>query len=263
MRISEHLYLVGSEQFGISHPLDCNCFLIDGGSALGLVDTGLGLGADEILANIAAEGFDPQKLTHILITHAHAGHWGGAPAIRQRTGAKIYVHELGALAMTNIADDQGIQLNIKYKRYPPGFVPSPCPPDYLLKDGEKFFIGSIEVTTILVQGHTPDSVCFLLEDNGRRGLFSGDVVFYGGKLGLLNLDGFNMSDYRRDMPKLADLHLDMLLPGHGVFILNRGQNHIKRALFKLSDFVMPETFFETNEFMWDRDYLRIMSEKPS
>ena len=36
MRIGEHLYLVGSEQFGLSHPLDSNCYLIDGGSALAL-----------------------------------------------------------------------------------------------------------------------------------------------------------------------------------------------------------------------------------
>ena len=44
MKIGEHVYLVGSEQFSLSHPLDCNCYLIDGASALGLVDTGTGMG---------------------------------------------------------------------------------------------------------------------------------------------------------------------------------------------------------------------------
>jgi glyoxylase-like metal-dependent hydrolase (beta-lactamase superfamily II) len=100
----------------------------------------------------------------------------------------------------------------------------------------------------------------LLNDGSKRALFTGDVVFYGGKLGLLNLEGFSLDDYRRDIHKLANLDVDMLLPGHGVFTVRRGQNHIKRAIYKLSDFVMPETFFETNEFMWDRDYLRLMSE---
>ena len=36
--------------------------------------------------------------------------------------------------------------------------------------------------------------------------------------------------------------------------------HINRAIFKLSDFVLPETFFEVNEFMWQKEYLRVMSE---
>jgi glyoxylase-like metal-dependent hydrolase (beta-lactamase superfamily II) len=260
MQISEHIYLVGSEQFGLSHPLDCSCYLIDGGSALALVDAGLGLGVDDIIANIAAAGFDPQALTHILITHAHAGHWGGALELRRRAGAQVWVHELGATSMVNSADDPGIQLNIKFNRYPPGFVPLPCPPDRTFSDGDAITIGSLDLRVILVQGHTKDSVCYLLNDGSKRALFTGDVVFYGGKLGLLNLEGFSLDDYRRDIHKLADLDVDLLLPGHGVFTVRRGQNHIKRAIYKLSDFVMPETFFETNEFMWDRDYLRLMSE---
>ena len=90
MQISEHVHLVGSEQFGLSHPLDCSCYLLDGGSALGLVDSGLGLGVDDILANVASAGFDSGKITHLLITHAHVGHWGGAALFRERTGAEVW-----------------------------------------------------------------------------------------------------------------------------------------------------------------------------
>ena len=46
----------------------------------------------------------------------------------------------------------------------------------------------------------------------------------------------------------------MLFPGHSVFILKNGQKHIDRALRKLADFVLPDTFFEGNEFMWEQDY---------
>src|SRR4051812_25882033 len=99
MRISERVYLVGSEQFGLSHPLDCNCYLIDGGSQLALVDTGLGMGVEQILANVAEEGFDPQNISHVLITHAHPGHCCGAAEIRERTGAKVCAPALGASTM--------------------------------------------------------------------------------------------------------------------------------------------------------------------
>jgi glyoxylase-like metal-dependent hydrolase (beta-lactamase superfamily II) len=260
MRISEHLYLVGSEQFGLSHPLDCNCYLIDGGSALGIVDAGLGLGIDDILDNIVAAGFDPQKLTHIIITHSHFGHWGGASELRERTRAQVWAPVGAAPRMSAVDGDPGIALNIKFGRYPAGFVPHICPPDCTFDDGDVIHIGKVELKAILVQGHTDDSMCLLFQDGDKRGLFTGDVVFYGGKLGILNLSGFSLDNYRRDIRKLADLNIDMMLPGHSVFVLRRGQNHIKHAVFKLSDFVMPETFFETNEFMWERNYLRTMTE---
>jgi glyoxylase-like metal-dependent hydrolase (beta-lactamase superfamily II) len=259
MQISERIYLVGSEEFALSHALDCNCYLIDGGSALGIVDSGLGLGVDEMLANVKAHGFSPDRISHVLITHAHLGHWGGAAGFRERTGAEVWA-PANQRSMTDPSLEPGIAQNIKFGRYPPGFEPTVCPPDGLLKDGERIAIGDIEIQSILVQGHTKDSTCFLIEDDGRRGLFSGDVVFYGGKLGILNIEGFSFDDYRRDIRKLADLEIDMLFPGHGVFVLRRAQKHIKRAIQKLSDFVMPETFFEQNEFLWDREYLEIMSD---
>lgn len=260
LKISDHLYLVGSEQFGISHPLDCNCYLIDGGSALGLVDAGLGMGVDDILANITKAGFNPESLTHLVVTHAHLGHWGGVVELHERTGAKVLAPKLGAGIMQALDDDPATQLNVKFGRYPPGFKPRPCLPDETFDDGSEITIGDFHLKTIRVQGHTKDSTCFLFTDGDKRGLLTGDVVFYSGKLGLLNLEGFSLDDYRRDIQKLAGLDVDMLLPGHGVFVLGRGQKHINRAIHKLSDFVMPETFFETNEFMWDREYLKIMSD---
>ncbi len=263
MRISDHVYMVGSDQFALSYPLDCNCFLIDGGTALGLVDTGLGMGVDDIMANIISDGFDPELLKHILITHSHLGHWGGADALRQHTGAEVWVHTLGASLMESVDGDPAIELNFKYGRYPSEFKPRACPNVSTFADGERIQIGDIEVEAILVQGHTKDATCFSFSDNGKRALCTGDTVFYAGKLGLLNLDGFSMADYRRDIHKLANLEVDVLLPGHGVFVVRGGQKHIKRAIHKLSDFVMPETFFEVNEFTWESDYLEIMTDQES
>ena len=56
MKISDFVYLVGSDQFGLSHPLDCNCYVLDGSSELALVDTGLGLGVDEMVLHLARTG---------------------------------------------------------------------------------------------------------------------------------------------------------------------------------------------------------------
>jgi len=90
MQITKDIHLVGSEQFALSNLLDCNCYLIDCDDALVLVDTGLGLGVSEILGHIRRAGFDPRNLSHIVITHTHLGHWGGAAELRETTGAEIH-----------------------------------------------------------------------------------------------------------------------------------------------------------------------------
>jgi len=261
VKINDHLYLVGSEQFAISHPLDCNCYLLDGRSALALIDTGTGMGATQIIANLKHHGFEPKRLTHIIITHAHLGHWGASAELRKRTGAKVWAPRARARLMLHPEEDCTITQNFKFGRYPKGFKPQPCKPDKLFGDDNLITIGELQVRTILTRGHTKDSTCFYYERKGKRGLFTGDVVFYGGKVGFVNAEGCDLSDYRTDIKKLAKLRVDFLLPGHSVFVLSSGQKHIDRAIQKLSDFVMPETFFETNEFVWERDYLAAMREQ--
>jgi hydroxyacylglutathione hydrolase len=254
MQIRSNLYLVGSEQFGLSHVLDCNCYLIEYGAGMVLIDTGLGLGTDEILRNIESHGFDQRNLSHIILTHTHLGHWGGAPAIRDATGAEVWAPKEGQYLMEHIDEDRTIKQNLEFGRWPIELNPEPCTPDVCFSDGDSLQIGDGMLRMISVQGHTRDSTCILWEAAGRRALFTGDVVFYAGALGLINADGSSLEDYRRDLPKLAEFQIDMLLPGHSVFVLRDGQKHINRALRKLTDFVLPESFFETNEFMWQKDY---------
>jgi glyoxylase-like metal-dependent hydrolase (beta-lactamase superfamily II) len=254
VHISPNLYLVGSEQFGLSHLLDCNCYLIDYGAGLALIDAGIGLGVEDILANIRQHGLDTRRLTHILLTHTHLGHWGGAPAIREATGAKIWAPTEGRYWMEHVDEDRTIHQNLEFGRWPKSLNPRACSPDVCFVDGDQLELDGGLIRLISVQGHTRDSTCILWEANGRRALFTGDVLFYAGALGLINADGSSLEDYRRDLPKLGELGVDVLLPGHSVFVLRNGQKHINRALKKLQDFVLPESFFETNEFVWQSDY---------
>ena len=54
MRLTENIYLVGGGDYGLnlSHRLDCNTYVIDGGDELALVDAGFGPGTEEIVENI-------------------------------------------------------------------------------------------------------------------------------------------------------------------------------------------------------------------
>ena len=58
------VHLVGSGQsgFSLTDPLDCHVYLLDGGSELALIDTGVGRDTPAIAAEIKAAGFDPPDI---------------------------------------------------------------------------------------------------------------------------------------------------------------------------------------------------------
>jgi glyoxylase-like metal-dependent hydrolase (beta-lactamase superfamily II) len=92
----------------------------------------------------------------------------------------------------------------------------PRPLDRELVDGEVLTVGRLEVEVLHLPGHTPGSLCFLVEGATRSYLCSGDTLFPGGH-GRTETD----TDHERIMDGLetrvfARLADDTLvLPGHG------------------------------------------------
>ena len=63
------------------YPTSINCFLINTGSRLILIDTGagqlLGNTLGKLVANMRASGYDPSQVNEIYLTHLHVDHEGG------------------------------------------------------------------------------------------------------------------------------------------------------------------------------------------
>ena len=70
-------------------------------SELILIDSGAGWSVDKIINNIEWLGFRNKNLTKIILTHCHIDHIGGAPEIKKRFGAKIYIHQLDSPPVEN------------------------------------------------------------------------------------------------------------------------------------------------------------------
>lgn len=102
--------------------------------------------AAPILAELERRGWD---LTHILVTHKHADHVAGIPALRDTFGAEVIGPALSA-AETGL-----------YTR--------------TVEDGDTFAFGGREVRVIATPGHTLDHVCYFLPD--ERLLFAADTLF--------------------------------------------------------------------------------------
>jgi hydroxyacylglutathione hydrolase len=136
--------------------------------------------ASEITRILKAENL---KLKYIINTHSHSDHTAGNQELRSIFGGKIVVHKLSRINA-----------------------------DVTVDDGDIICIGSIPVKVIHTPGHTPDSIC-LLVDNQK--LLTGDTLFIG-ECGRTDLPGGNSkSMYNSLFHKLLKLTDDVeVYPGH-------------------------------------------------
>jgi glyoxylase-like metal-dependent hydrolase (beta-lactamase superfamily II) len=117
--------------------------------------------ADSVLAYVQAHAL---SVEWILETHAHADHLSAARYLHRRVGGKVAI---GA----NIRDVQAIFK--KLYNLERNFLPDGSQFDHLFTDGETFHIGGIEAKALLVPGHTPADMAYLIED----AVFVGDTLF--------------------------------------------------------------------------------------
>ena len=87
--------------------------------------------------------------------------------------------------------------------------------DYLLEDDSIIEVGRLRLRTMLTPGHTPGSMCFLIE--GRRCCFSGDTLFPGGP-GATHFEGGDFDTIIRSIDERMFSKLapeTIVMPGHG------------------------------------------------
>lgn len=223
MKLLQHVYLVGGGAFEYSHPNDCNVYLIDGGKELALIDTGGGAGVNAIFNNIIRLGLNPEKIKVIINTHSHFDHIGGNGKVKELTKCSIAVHEAEAKAVEQL--DPALTFSDMARQR--GFVIEPVNVDIVLKDGDKMNVGDRELIIIHTPGHSPGSICILIESERKKVLFTGDCASAQGRLNYMNIPGFNLEAWKASLKKLLALNVDALMPGHGTFVLSRGHDHIK------------------------------------
>ena len=243
MRLTERVYLVGSGDFGfsMSNEFDCHVYLLDGGEELALVDAGVGLEPERILDNIITDRLDPGKIKYILLTHAHADHCGGAAVLKDRLGARVALHtEEVAFLEDGDEENTGLKVARADGWYTRDYRLEPCPVDIKIQDGQQITIGDLSVQTIHFPGHSRGSVCYVVSIGRSKCIFSGDTVFQNGEIALLNCVGSSLEQYRLNVGKLAHLDIDVLLPGHLLFALNKGQRHLDMAIENLKALAPPK-----------------------
>ncbi|HTF25277.1 MAG TPA: MBL fold metallo-hydrolase [Candidatus Limnocylindria bacterium] len=231
MRICDTLALVGSLQLGLSGPFDCHVYAMCGSTKeVVLIDSGAGTHTERLLQHVAAD-LSSSTVAALLITHCHADHCGGAAAIREQTGCRVIAPQCSRnILETGDEEASGLRVARDQGLYPMEFRLRPCAVDEAVQDGDVFTAAGTVFTAIHVRGHSRDSFCFLTKGKEGAWMFTGDSVFYGGVLGVINADGSGMEGYRSDLHKLEGHGVQGFFPGHGLFTLSGGQRHLDCAV---------------------------------
>jgi glyoxylase-like metal-dependent hydrolase (beta-lactamase superfamily II) len=154
--------------FFLPHPLGCQGEVEHG---LVLIDSGPEPDAGSLKQQMAALGLDWKRLCAILLTHAHADHILGAECLRA-SGAKVYAGR-GDAAVLRAGGPREAFLSVFHM---PEVVLHPTAVDVELAGEETLAFGDSCFRVLATPGHTPGSICYLLERQGLRVLFTGDVI---------------------------------------------------------------------------------------
>jgi len=193
-------------------------YAVETSEGLVLIDSGLDGDAQPLKLQMTKLGLDRKKLLAILLTHVHGDHCGGAEHLRTATGAKVYAGSADVPILKAGGPREAIFSDVDM----PDRSPHPTTVDVVLQGDEILTFGDVRVRVLGTPGHSPGSICYLVERGGLRVLLAGDVLH--------RLDGQILGTYTTYLPPcyrgdtkafLSTLHIlrglpapDLVLPGH-------------------------------------------------
>jgi glyoxylase-like metal-dependent hydrolase (beta-lactamase superfamily II) len=205
VKIIKNVWQVGGDD--LTAPGDAAIYLVKFGDKAALIDAGCGPGHKKLINNISQCMPPSVPISHLLLTHCHFDHTGGAAAVKEQYGCEIVAHELDAAYLEK--GDSTVTAASWY-----GARMSPLKVDYKIKaTTDTFTVGDGIVQSYHCPGHSPGSLVYLIEINSTRVLFGQDI--HG------PLHPSLLSDRKAYLNSLAfilSLKADILCEGHfGIF----------------------------------------------
>ena len=144
-----------------------------------LVETGPSTSAEHVERGLAQLGMGPGDLAHVVVTHIHLDHAGGAGTIARRyPNARLWVHERGAPHLADptklVASTARTYGEDRMRRFFGVVEPVPAERLTAISDGDRIPLGDRDLSVFATPGHASHHVC--LEDWRTGAVFAGDAL---------------------------------------------------------------------------------------
>lgn len=191
--------------------IDCHVYVLRGPDGLVLIDCGTPWGHERLRRNMQHWGLPIEQVRTVLLTHGHVDHVAGGYLFKQ-LGAEVFGHgDIFTAVECQWEAALGLQGDGTAHRF-----------DGRLGDGDEISRCGFSVRVIRTPGHTRGCLTFLIEVNGQRCLFSGDLIMSNCLPGWHGDPGFSAEDVVASMKRLLEVEFEHLCYGHGVILNDRG-----------------------------------------
>ncbi|MFI5336196.1 MAG: MBL fold metallo-hydrolase [Opitutales bacterium] len=160
----------------LGHPHVIGAGLV-GSGPLALIDCGPDTCFSGLVAALRERGRRPEEVTHLLITHIHLDHSGGAWRWAREFGTTVCVHPRGAahlLDPARLLSSAERIFGADMERLWGAIQPVPSERLRVLQDGEQVEVGGAILQAVDTPGHAQHHHAYWLA--GERTLFTGDVA---------------------------------------------------------------------------------------
>ncbi len=163
---------------GMVRPQMAACYLLETGSAVAVIETGNAASADRILKVAESRGRRPEEISHVIVTHVHLDHAGGAGTLMQRLPqATLVAHPYAARHLVDPskleASARAVYGDEKFEEMYGTLLSVPEERVVVMEDGDSLDVGQRRLEFMDAPGHARHH--FTVWDAQTRGWFTGDT----------------------------------------------------------------------------------------
>lgn len=163
---------------GMVRPQMAACYLLETGSSVAIVETGNAASADRILKVLQSRGRRPEEISHVIVTHVHLDHAGGAGTLMQRLPqATLVAHPYGARHLIDPskleASARAVYGDARFDEMYGALLPVAKDRVVVMEDGDELAVGGRKLVFMDAPGHARHH--FTVWDEQTGGWFTGDT----------------------------------------------------------------------------------------
>jgi glyoxylase-like metal-dependent hydrolase (beta-lactamase superfamily II) len=163
---------------GMVRPQMAACYLLETDSAIAVIETGNAASPDRILKVVERRGRRPEEISHVIVTHVHLDHAGGAGTLMKRLPqATLVAHPYASRHLIDPskleASARAVYGDEKFEEMYGTLVPVPSERVVVMEDGDTLDVGQRRLEFMDAPGHARHH--FTVWDEQTRGWFTGDT----------------------------------------------------------------------------------------